>query len=121
MLRGIGDNTVGWLQIKDRRFAILSAGTFNQLWGLARAAEELSGSVVLVREAAQLVLRTPTDSLAVQLLRDLTVHLGDVAGQPLDVHQQMAFDPEEQPDQADFSDVELNPVKARRALAATER
>jgi hypothetical protein len=116
LLQNVQDETVGWLQIRNKRFAVMNAATFNHIWGLARAAEQLSGAVVLVRQAVQLVLRTPTDSLAIQHLRDLTVHLEDVNGKPLDVHLQLHFDPDEQADGTDFSDLELDPAKVRRPL-----
>ena len=113
---------VGRLFMKGDEYVIVHARTFNLLYGLARAADWLSGSFVLVRQAVQLVHRTPENEIAVQHLNDLVFRLGDVAGQPHEEFHSLTFAPDEHADSEPAGgDFELDPAKVRRPVLARSR
>ena len=72
---GLGRGQVGELRVKGRDYVIMERETFNQLYGLAQDIRRLRHAMVLVRQAAQLVLHTSGARMAIEHLRDLTAYL----------------------------------------------
>jgi len=115
-------DSIGRLSIKNDEFVIMHAATFNMIYGLARAASWLSGNLVLVRQAAQLVHKTSTNEVAVQHLRDLVFRLADVVGQPQEKQHPLRFDSGESAGDSDSSgEFELDPGRLRRSTRAESR
>jgi hypothetical protein len=65
--------SVGRLQTKHGEFACLRWNDFDRIYGLARDVERLLQGVMLLHQAAEVVMRSEQLDLGVKMIRDLTL------------------------------------------------
>ncbi len=124
---GLGRGQVGELRVKGRDYVIMERETFNQLYGLAQDIRRLRHAMVLVRQAAQLVLHTSGARMAIEHLRDLTAYLPGLTTERAAAPRELAFDEDEREDDVEGESAgeepgfELDPGRVRRpAFAVSE-
>lgn len=74
LVESISPGTVGRLITKEAEFAILLWRDFDRLYGLARDVQRLAQGVVLLRQAAEVVLKSADKELGIQMIRDMSLH-----------------------------------------------
>lgn len=78
LVESIPEGTVGFLRIRDAEFAILRRRDFSRILGLAQDVRRLSRGIPLLKQAAELVLKSTDQELAIRHFSELTVAFPDV-------------------------------------------
>jgi hypothetical protein len=77
LIDGVPRGHVGYVQVKDTRFAILRASEFDRLLAAARDVRRLANGIPVLRSALQLVMRAhpqpDADTLEIQHLYEVVV------------------------------------------------
>lgn len=100
--RGLSESlplgSVGRLRTKHGEFACLRWSDFDRIYGLSRDVHRLSQGVMLMHQAAEVVLRSEDLDLGVKMIRDLTLQyqLPAVGQTPL---PELNVDPEDEGDE----------------------
>lgn len=78
LVESIPEGTVGFLRIRDAEFAILRRRDLSRIVGLAQDVRRLSRGIPLLKQAAELVLKSSDQELAIRHFSELTVAFPDV-------------------------------------------
>lgn len=123
LLDVLGPGQVGRLRVRKTEYVLMRTETFNALYGQAQDVHRLQGALVLIRQAAQLVLHLKetqgsgkgvVEKVALEHLYDLAVHFPELAtegqaGEKTDGHDPGASELGDEDDE-----FELDPARVTR-------
>jgi hypothetical protein len=69
----IKEGTIGTVRVGDTEFVLLRRVDFNRLYGFAVEVKRLTRGVLLLRRAAELVMKSPEKDQSLKLLHELTM------------------------------------------------
>lgn len=78
LVESVPEGTVGFLRIRDAEFAILRRRDLSRILGIAQDVRRLSRGIPLLKQAAELVLKSTDQELAIRHFSELTVAFPDV-------------------------------------------
>ena len=95
LLNTLADDQVGTLDVKNRKFVLLQASSFQRLLGLARDADRLSHSLHALLQAVALLRETGVSQAALDHVFELADLLVPLASPPPTRSRELVFDADE--------------------------
>ncbi len=115
LLNALQEDQVGTLDVKNREFALLQAGAFQRLLGIARDADRLSHSLRALLQAVTLLQETGSSQPALEHVYELADLFAPLASLPSARWRELVFDADEQCNvPVEELDFELDPAKVPR-------
>lgn len=122
LLEKLGPDQVGRLRVRNTEYVIMRTETWNKTYGLARDVSRLQGTLVLVRQAVQLVVHARDEggiTMALDHLRDLAFHLPWLKMEP-QPSRELAF-PDDREEESETGAAEIDPKRIKRPAFSTSR
>jgi hypothetical protein len=120
----LGPDQVGWLRVRDREFVIIDAKTWHKVYGCAREVNRLQGTLVLIRQAIQLMFHVKKESggtdLALQHLSDLVFRVPELSVETPDPGD-LTFEDAGDDEDVAVGNLELDPKRVKRPGAVRRR
>ena len=94
LVESVPEGTVGFLRIRETEFAILRRRDLSRILGIAQDVRRLSRGIPLLKQAAELVLKSTDQELAIRHFTELTVTFPDVVTSAPAPFETIEFDTE---------------------------